>query len=123
MSEREMFDRTPVVTVELQLRPQPPKGATPWFWGGGMLDFHQHHGRDVEVVWRAELPSFWTMRSARVEHGKEFGWVLVVRLTHWEAKSLLARHGWPDYVVGNELGALPSAAVHKASPLFARSRH
>jgi hypothetical protein len=65
-----------------------------------MLDFHQRHGRDVEVVWRAELPSFWSMRSARVEHSKDFGWVLVVRLVHEEAKRLLIRHAWPEHVAG-----------------------
>lgn len=96
----EVPDRTPVVTVELQLRPQPPKDSTPWFWGGGMLDFHDGPRDYPEVVWRAELPSFWSMRSARVEYNKDFGWILVVRLTHEEAVSLLARHSWPASVEG-----------------------
>lgn len=109
-------DRTPVVTVELQLRPQPPKGATPWFWGGGMLDFHgprRKRGETVEVVWRAQLPSFWSMRSARVEYSKDFGWVLVVRLAHEEAKRLLAGVRWPDYVLG---GSSFEPRVQEAGP-------
>jgi hypothetical protein len=68
-----------------------------------MLDFHgprRKRGETVEVVWRAELPSFWSMRSARVEYSKDFGWVLVVRLVHEEAKRLLTGVSWPDYVAG-----------------------
>ena len=96
----QVYPRTPVVTIELQLWPQPPKGSEPWFWGGGMLDFHRCRGSEIETVWRAELPSFLTMRSARVKQAKGYGWVLEVRLVHEEAKSLLARHGWHDTVTG-----------------------
>jgi len=98
-------ERTPIVTVELQLRPQPPNGSTPWFWGGGMLDFHsprRKRGETVKVVWRAELPKTVQMRSARVQHVKNFGWVLVLRFTHGDAEALLAGLSLPRYVEGQE---------------------
>jgi hypothetical protein len=103
--------RTPVVTVELQLRPQPPKGATPWFWGAGMLDFHVRERRQVRVVWRAELPDMATMRSARVEQVKDFGWVLVLRFTHDEARDMLDHVSLPDYLEG-ELAPVPLTPIY-----------
>lgn len=96
-------DRTPVVTVELQLRPQPPKGSTPWFWGAGMLDFHgprRKRGETVKVVWRAELPKGVSARCCRVRYDKDFGWVLVLRFTHDDAEALLAGLSLPRYVEG-----------------------
>jgi hypothetical protein len=91
-----------VVTVELQLRPPPPKDSHPWFWGAGMLDFL----RDSEVVWRAELPLSARDRSAQVEHRGEFGWVLVLRFTHEGAERLLAGLDLPRHVEG-ELAPKP----------------
>ena len=98
----DVSERTPIVTVELQLRPQPPKGSTPWFWDGGMLDFHERERRDVKVVWRAELPKSVRLRSARVQQHKDFGWVLVLRFTHADAEALLAGLSLPKCVEGQE---------------------
>ncbi|HVH53031.1 MAG TPA: hypothetical protein VNA32_02750 [Actinomycetota bacterium] len=95
-------DRTPVVTVELQLRPQPPKGSTPWFWGGGMLDFHQRRRRRTEIVWRAELPGFVRDCAARVVQDPDYGWLLMVRYRHAHARMLLAGVGLPECVEGQE---------------------
>lgn len=98
------MERTPVVTVELHLQPQPPKDAHPWFWGAGMLDFL----RDSEVVWRAELPLAVRDRSASVKIS-EFGWVLVLRLMHEDTTELLTGLDLPRYVEGQPA---PKSEVH-----------
>lgn len=63
-----------------------------------MLDFLK--GRDSEVVWRAELPLAVRNRSAEVEQRGEFGWVLVLRLTHEAAEKMLAGLDLPRHVEG-----------------------
>lgn len=118
-------DRSPIVTVELQLRPQPPKGSTPWFWGGGMLDFlspHRKRGETVKVVWRAELPKATQMRSARVQYVREFGWVLVLRFTHDEAEALLAGLSLPWCVEGQE-APFPMTPVYVSDGEAPRTDH
>jgi hypothetical protein len=92
-------ERTPIVFVELQLRPDPPLGSEPYFWGTGMLDFLL----DGRTVWRAELPLYGPSGSslpAHVQRQNGYGWVLVLRYSHSDAWRVLDGLGLPDHVAG-----------------------
>lgn len=89
-------DRSPLVRIELQLRPHPPKDATPLFHGLSDLTFRDANGR---VVWDQRLPEL-THRSswsARVELVDDT-WVLVLTLLHEKAKTALDAMGLPYFV-------------------------
>jgi hypothetical protein len=107
-------NRSPMVTIELQLRPSPPADARPYWWGYGMLSFYQlvpvehpphvaeHRGHETRPlkVWEADLHEL-TARStwsAKVEHRDGFGWVLVLRLLHDKARAALAALNLPENV-------------------------
>lgn len=82
--------RTPVVTIELQLWPQPPDGTLPYFWGNSDLAF-RYPGPPWEHAWEQNLADVTGLssESARVECKPPFGWVLILTLTHDKARRLL----------------------------------
>ena len=88
--------RTPLVTIELQLWPQPPEGTEPYWFGNSDLAFR--HRYDPTHVWEqnfADLTGL-SSESARVECKPPFGWVLVLTLTHDKARRLLTAGGIPS---------------------------
>lgn len=90
-------DRSPLLRIELQLRPHPPKDATPLFHGLSDLTFRDADGN---VVWDQRLPEL-THRSswsARVELADDDTWVLVLTLLHDKAKRALDAMGLPHFV-------------------------
>lgn len=98
-----VHDRTPMVTIELQLRPSPPDDARPHWWGNGMLWFYdgpaRAEGRIVKV-WEQDLGELTgqASRPAKVERRDGFGWVLVLALTHDRARDALAALHLPAVV-------------------------
>lgn len=83
----EVYDRTPVITIELQLRPYVPDEAEPYWYLDHVLVFRVH-GRPV---WEARIPEAErsTGRTAYVKRVHGSGWVLVLTLMHDKAKELL----------------------------------
>ncbi|MES1975863.1 MAG: hypothetical protein V4472_25675 [Pseudomonadota bacterium] len=95
-------DRTPIITVELQLRPSPPEDARPYWWGLGHLDFWDADHR--ERVWRGQAAPWNLIGSgpARVEVRPGFGWVVVVTFSHDKAKRILGREGMPAFIEASD---------------------
>jgi len=89
-------DRSPIVRIELQLRPQPPKGSTPWWCYWDTLLFYDDQ---VKTVWEQKIPiSRLPSGAARVEYkGDQFGWVLVLEFLHEKAEHALKTLGLSDY--------------------------
>jgi hypothetical protein len=85
-----------MIFVELQLRPSPPEGAVPYFWGVSTLTFYTSYGG--EKIWEADLSPL--PYPKHVEKRDGFGWVLVLEYTHEDAKRVLAGMGLPECVVG-----------------------
>lgn len=99
-----MINRTPMITIELQLRPHVPEDARPWWWGNSTLSFR---GPDGETIWERDLSLFTgrSSRSARVKKVPGFGWVLVLELPHDKARDALAALGMPECIGGAETTA------------------
>lgn len=102
------YDRTPIVKIELQLRPSPPDDAKPYWYGYGSLCFYDGpayaEGRVVKV-WDSDLHEL-TERSswsAKVERREGSGWVLVLRLAHTKAREALAALHLPDFVAADAM--------------------
>lgn len=89
------YPRSPIIKIELQLRPTVPDDAEPYWWGNHRLTFRKH-GRPV---WEADIPeAAWsTGRCAYVRHEPGFGWVLVLTLMHDKAREVLGRLALPDH--------------------------
>lgn len=89
-------DRTPMVFMELQLRPAPPSESEPYFWGDGMLDFRL----GGSTVWRGQLPTHMieASRPSHVEKRDGYGWVLVLCYSHDVARRVLKSLGLPSFI-------------------------
>jgi hypothetical protein len=61
-----------------------------------MLDFLI----DGKTVWRAELPPGAGRSPAHVDKRDGYGWVLVLRYSHSDARRVLDGLGLPDHVAG-----------------------
>jgi hypothetical protein len=97
-----IYDRTPIITVELQLRPSPPENARPYWWGVHMLDFFD---ADDRLIWRQRVDeAAYSSHAARVR-GCAGGWVLVLTFTHDRAKHALRSMLLPDFIGPGEAGA------------------
>lgn len=83
-----LAERTPMVTVEIQLRPPVPLEAAPWWHGYHQLTFRES-GR---VVWEGTVDCA-ELAPAHVEPRPGFGWVLVLNFTHDQARAILAAKG------------------------------
>lgn len=84
--------RTPIVRVELQLWPQPPKDARPYFCLVDTLIFYDD---DMNQIWRQRLPFLSGLhpdhpRSIDLDHDDHFGWIITLTYTHDDARDLLA---------------------------------
>jgi hypothetical protein len=100
--------RSPIVTVELQLWPPPPKTATPYWWGIDTLTFYRR-GMDGDVhgkVWERNFEGIHNPfgaaerehRSASVRLDKAYGWILVLKVSHGSARRILegrVPESWP----------------------------
>ena len=95
-----IHDRTPFVTVELQLRPQPPPGARPYWWGYGKLTFYVEPVH--ERVWDGDFADLVGRGShaMRVREDLSFGWILVLTFTHDKARAILSGMNLPDFAAG-----------------------
>jgi len=111
--EMSMGKRTIIIKFSRQLRPQPPKGSHPYWWGIGDLDFI----KNGKVVWHQEIPeasNFYNknfydwlkvpriyLNGCQVEHDKDWGWILKFEASHQEAHKIyefLFKHH-PEYKV------------------------
>lgn len=97
MSE-DHFERTPIVTIELQLRPWVPEHLRPYWWGNGTLSFKNDDGETVrefnlsDVCYRGSESAM----VRKVDGG--YGWVLVLRLKHDKARAILDEQVFPHFV-------------------------
>lgn len=95
--QQAIHERTPMVFIELQLRPSPPPGAMPYWWGNHDLKF-RFHG---ETVWEGHVEcAAYSSAGARVVERPGFGWVVILELAHDKARDALAKLGLPNFVEG-----------------------
>lgn len=110
-----MHKRSPHVTVELQFRPPVPSELRPYFWGNGMLAFHDpaRFTRKVREFKLDDLPGPHSVdadaRMSVRDAGDGFGWVLVIEFTHDQAKSRLSDLGLPHAIDDHEVGLADAA--------------
>ena len=105
--------RTIIIEFSRQLRPQPPVGSTPYWWGLCDLSFYKN-GKEV---WHQEIPEAsnffkknfydWLnvpriyLSGYSVKYEKPWGWILHFQLSHKEAHKIyefLFQHH-PEYYV------------------------
>lgn len=95
--------RAPSVEVVLHLWPQPPRGASPHWWGLHDLTFYD---KDAGPVWHRQFPEVeGTSYAAEVFEHRTFGWCIRLTFTHDKAAPALAALG-----LRNPPGEEPNAA-------------
>jgi len=82
--------RTQLIVFERQLWPQPPYGASPYWWGLGRLSFY----KDRKEVWQQKIPEAdfdfnpLNLTDMQVFRSKKWGWILTFRASHETAQKI-----------------------------------
>lgn len=89
-----MDRRSPIVTIELQVWPQPPDEPhlEPYWFGASTLAFRKRFA-PWEHVWEQQFIDLPGIK--KVVYKPNFGWVIVIELMHDPARRLLGRAGVP----------------------------
>ena len=92
--------RTPIVRIEIQPSPPVPIDAMPYWWGYNMLKFYPP-GKPLEKIWEREIVELrqFEKASARCEKNERFGWIIVIEISHDEARKALGLLGFPPTMV------------------------
>lgn len=92
--------RTPIVRIEIQPSPPVPLDAVPYWWGYNMLKFYPP-GKPLEKIWEREIVELrqFEKATARCEKDARFGWLIVIEISHDEARKALGLIGFPPTMV------------------------